>query len=530
MQPHDRPLAEKLASAGYTPGKRDVAPLVALIAATDPKDAIAEAALRALVRVPALAGEAVVAAVPGAADDAAVARLVRALGAVGAAGDDGARAAVIRILGDAAAGPRARRAAAVACGKLGGDGARAALLARWDAGDLPPDHRRAVVEALGKIGGADALARIRDLDTAGDPELARLRDRAVLMIERTGARGDDSAVAVDVAVHAAAMVATCRSGIEDLLAAELAGPGWTAAPLVPGAAAVRGTLDGPLARVLAARTRLDAAFTLPLPPGPDAELPARIAAALTGPIRATLAALTRGPLRWRLAFAGGGHKRGIVWRTAQAVRAVDPTLINDPTASTWEVTVHPTELHVAPRRYPDDRFAWRVLDVPAASHPTIAAALARLAGAAPAAHVWDPFVGSGAELIERDRFAAAAHVTGTDLDPAALDAARANLAAAGLADRATLLLHDARTAPVRDVDLILTNPPLGRRLRGDPTALLLAALPTFAAALRPGGRLLWITPLPHRTEPAARAAGLRLDHRRTLDLGGFDGTVERWLK
>jgi hypothetical protein len=438
---------------------------------------------------------------------------------------------VIRILGDAAAGPRARRAAAVACGKLGGDDARAALLARWDAGDLPPDHRRAVVEALGKVGGADALARIRDLDTAADPELARLRDRAVLMIERTGARGDDSAVAIDVALPAAAaVVVLCRAGIEDLLAAELAGPGWTAAPVVPGAAEVRGTLDGPLARVLAARTRLDAAFALPLPPGPDAELPARITAALTGPIRATLAALTRGPLRWRLAFAGGGHKRGVVWRTAQAVRAVDPTLINDPTASTWEVTVHPTELHVAPRRHLDDRFAWRVHDVPAASHPTIAAALARLAGAAPAAHVWDPFVGSGAELIERARFVPAERLTGTDLDAAALDAARANLAAAGLADRAVLLLDDARTAPVRDVDLILTNPPLGRRLRGDPAALLLAALPTFAAALRPGGRLLWITPLPHRTEPAARALGLRLDHRRTVDLGGFDGTVERWLK
>src|SRR5688572_13711291 len=260
MQPHERPLAEKLASAGYTPGKRDVGPLVELIAATDPKAAIAEAALRALVRVPALAGEAAVAAVPGAPDDAAAARLVRALGAVGAAGDDVARAEVIRILGDAAAGPRARRAAAVACGKLGGDDARDALIARWDAGDLPPDHRRAVVEALGKVGGADALARIAGLETGADHELARRRDRAVLMIERTGARDAASEIALDAAPPQPVRIRLrCRAGLEDLLAAELPIATTVAAPGLLAA-----TLDRPLRAVVGARTLLDVGIEVPL--------------------------------------------------------------------------------------------------------------------------------------------------------------------------------------------------------------------------------------------------------------------------
>src|SRR5947207_4079330 len=52
-------------------------------------------------------------------------------------------------------------------------------------------------------------------------------------------------------------------------------------------------------------------------------------------------------------------------------------------------------------------FRSRVADVAAASHPTIAAALARVAGTAPDEVVWDPFCGSGAELVERGRLGSA---------------------------------------------------------------------------------------------------------------------------
>jgi hypothetical protein len=457
--------------------------------------------------------------------DAVAGRLVRALGVVARAGDATARARVIAVLGEPDAAPRARREAAIALGKLGGDDARAALIARWDAGDLPPDHRRAVVEALGKVGGADAHARIAGLDAGGDHELARRRDRAVLMIERTGARDAASSIALDRAPpRPVAIRLRCRAGLEDLLATEVPVPTTVVAPGVLAA-----TLDRPLGAVTGARTLLDVGIEVRLGAG---ELPDAIADALCADDTAgLLAALTDGPIRWRLDFAGGGHRRGVVWRAAQAVRARRPELINDPTATTWDVVVDgdARALELVPRRRADDRFAWRVADVPAASHPTIAAALARLAGDARGERIWDPFVGSGAELIERARFASTRLVIGSDLDVRALAAARANLEAAGLGASSALLRGDARRAPVRGVDLVITNPPLGRRLRGDPAALLVAALPGLVAALVPGGRLVWVTPAAARTDAAARAAGLALAHRRDVDLGGFTAAIERWV-
>ena len=114
--------------------------------------------------------------------------------------------------------------------------------------------------------------------------------------------------------------------------------------------------------------------------------------------------------------------------------------------------------------------------------------------------VWDPFFGSGVELVERARRGACTLI-GTDIDNEALAAAKANLAAAGVT--ATLANGDARTHAPGPVDLIITNPPLGSRVHVDAGALLVEALPNFARALAPGGRLVWITPSSKKTTPAA---------------------------
>lgn len=254
-----------------------------------------------------------------------------------------------------------------------------------------------------------------------------------------------------------------------------------------------------------------------------------IARALTAPaVVANLTTLTRGPIRWRLDFTGGGHRRGLVWNTARLVAATAPALLNDPTATTWDVVVDEDggRLELRPRRFTDPRFAWRVADVPAASHPTIAAALARVAQITASDVVWDPFVGSGAELIECALAGPPRGLCGSDLDPRALDAARANLAAAGLT--AELRVGDALTLHPPDVTCIITNPPLGRRVRGDIPALLEQFVGHAAKVLGRGGRLVWITPVPKRTERAAQAAGFRLATRLEVDLGGFDATLERW--
>ena len=565
-------LRAKLRQAGYTPGRRDVPPLVALLAA----DADAGPAIRkALARADADRVTAAVVRALEDADDATAARLIPALGdAAAKAPAEGtaaanpspdvestrttvdARAYLLAALDDPR--PRMRRAAVIALGKLGGDDARAALVAYWDRADLPPDHRRATADAFGKVGGAEAAARLagaapstsagspaaRAGDDAAaavadsDPELVRRRGRALLIAERDA---DDapSEVALDVAPPApVTIVAHCRSGLETILAAELHDLGFAPARLGPGL--VQLALAGPLGPLMSARTMLSAGVLVPLPAVPAASSPRAaatsesqlsaeaIAVALAAPdVVALLTAWTRGPIRWRLDFDRGGHRRALVWQAAARVRELAPALRNQPRATTWDVVVTTGESHLElrPRRFADTRFDWRRADVPASSHPTVAAALARVAGARADEHVWDPFVGAGAELCERGRLGPA-RLHGTDLDERALAAARANLDAAGLA--ATLTRADALAHTPPPLGLIITNPPLGRRLRGDAAALLEHFAARVHGLLARGGRLVWITPSPARTGPILGRSGLTLRFARDIDLGGYEARLERW--
>lgn len=518
-------VADLLSQPSYTPARKDL-PEVARLAGSD-DERLAALAVRGLLRADPAAAVAAVIAAAGAADEGAAARLMAALGQLARAHRAGE--ATAHLIARLAAGerPRVRRAAVVALGKIGGDDARAALLALAGAPDLAPDLRRALVEALGKVGGDEAVARVAALaaDAGDDRELARRRDRALLMATRERAREAPSRIRGDAPLpEDATIVCRCRAGLEALLVDELAAAGL-AARVEKGA--VRVVTRGPLGRFHAARTWITLGVERPLAPGGD--LPARIAATLAA-AAPLLAALTDGPIRWRLDFAASGPRRAVVWQTAQAVRAAAPDLVNDPTATTWDVVVAGDEAHLElrPRRLEDPRFAWRVADVAAASHPTVAAALARVAGVRADDVVWDPFCGSGSELVERGLLGPFARLCGSDLDSRALTAARANLDAAGL--RAELALADALTHDPGGVSLILTNPPLGRRLRGDPGALLEPFVAHAARVLRPGGRLVWVTPVAARTERAARRAGFTLDDRRTVDLGGYDAELERWSR
>jgi 23S rRNA G2445 N2-methylase RlmL len=239
-------------------------------------------------------------------------------------------------------------------------------------------------------------------------------------------------------------------------------------------------------------------------------------------------------VRYRIAWAGGGHRRAVTWNVARAVSRRAPELVNDPTASLWELVIETrgrsVEAALAPRAIDDPRFAWRRGDVPAASHPTIAAALARLAGARADDVVWDPFVGSGAELVERALLGPARELRGTDVDARALEVARENLAAAGVT--ATLERADALAVEPRGVTLVVTNPPMGRRASREPG--LADTLDRFvahaAAVLVPGGRLAWIAPWPSRSRAAAARASLVLDRALPVDMGGFDAEMQRWTK
>jgi tRNA G10 N-methylase Trm11 len=177
--------------------------------------------------------------------------------------------------------------------------------------------------------------------------------------------------------------------------------------------------------------------------------------------------------------------------------------------------------------------------VPAASHPPLAACMARLGGRMEDDVVWDPFCGSGLELIERMLLGGVRGIFGTDRSAEAVEIARGNLAAAKVAQprmaavSAKFMCCDFRDHTqveglgANSVTLIVTNPPMGKRVPVPNLRGLIADLFSVAATvLRPSGRLVLANPVhmenPHRT--------LRLQSRQVVDLGGFDCRLECYRK
>jgi len=264
-----------------------------------------------------------------------------------------------------------------------------------------------------------------------------------------------------------------------------------------------------------------------------------LAAVIASPLtRDLLATLTEGALRYRLEFVDKGHQRGAVRLVTNRTYALCPELLNDARSAPWAIDVHPagrgSSVELRPRLSPDPRFYYRQDNIPAASHPPLAACMARLAGRVSGEIVWDPFCGSGLELIESALLGGVQALYGTDLSPEAVAIAETNLAAAKLpAVQAKFVCGDFRdyaTVPglgPRSVTLMITNPPMGRRLRIPNLRGLLADLfAVAAAALKPGGRLVFANPL--RIEP--REPSLRLQFRQVVDLGGFDCRLEKYIK
>ena len=275
-----------------------------------------------------------------------------------------------------------------------------------------------------------------------------------------------------------------------------------------------------------------------LPPSrePDVEALARV---MTSPLaRRVLETFTEGPIRYRLNFSSQGHQRSVVRRLADRVYALCPSLLNDSREAPWQVDIHQTSrgctVELTPRLRPDPRFAYRQGDVPAASHPPLAACMARLAGRGENEAVWDPFCGSGLELIERALRGGVKRMFGTDLSAEAISTTETNIEAARLAPvRTTLACCDFRDfanvkgLAANSITLILTNPPMGRRVPIPDLRQLIEEL--FAAAaevLKPGGRLVLANPLP----VAPRDSALKLQFHQKVDLGGFHCRLEKYVK
>lgn len=568
-------LAGKLASPAYTPGRRDLEAVIdGLLAGTLPVGEATRALLRA--RAPARARVLVrLRETHG----AARAELVRLLARLSDGDDPDQRAVLLDLVEDP--DPRAARQAVQAAGKLTAHAAEvgARLRALWPSRTGPAD-RRALAEALGKLG--DPAARplldeaLRALASGSASEstdvLRAALERALLMLTRSREPAGDPASAsqppagidLEAPLPAGTGVSLrCRAGLGELLRDELVARGLGpagAAPrvlepgkldlrLVPSGQPARVELvwSGPLRPLLDARLFTELALPL-LPPrrGParpdaldDDVLVEQAVAALSTPrTRALLAALGARddePLRFRIELHDSGPRRALIWRLAQAITRAYPALCNDPKGSPWELGLRtprgePLQLELVARRLEDERFSYRVASVPASSHPTLAAALARLVDAGPEDVVWDPFVGAGAELIEVARLGRCRRLHGTDLSDEALAAAAANLEAAQVRG-VRLRRDDALTARPAGVTCIVTNPPMGRRVRrGDVTELLGRFVRRAADVLPAGGRLAWLDPQPQRHAEVLRDLGLRPLVQRPVDMHGFYAQLELWQK
>ena len=520
-------LAARVRDTGFTPGIRDLGALLDLFAAED--EDLAKASERAVLRIEPRHGARLVSETVTRAQSAtrpARGRLAKLLGRLAATATAPAEAVVeartwlVAALDDA--DPKTRHTAARSLGKLRPAAAteraelEQALLEAWDRGG--DEDRRALAEALGKVGSSAARGRLATAAALPATRAALMIDRAESR-ERPGVIDLTRAFAEPVAIRFHA-----RSGLEAVVESEL-GAEWR--PRIAGPGLVDARLEGALARATRIRTALHVGF--PLDPVPvREELAEAIVRAIVDPrALAIFRAYTDAggaPIRFRLAWARGGHRRALAWRCAELVAAATSELVNDPTGSTWEVVVDDhadrVAIELVPRGFVDERFTYRKELVAASSHPTIAAALVRLVAPNADDVVWDPFAGAGAELVERARLGPYHALVGTDLEPAAIAAARTNLAAAGVTAR--LEVADALTYHPGNVSLIVTNPPMGRRVqRGTHGELLERFVDHAAQVLAPGGALVWAAPDPTRLHARAARAKLVLERAFTVDMGGF---------
>jgi 23S rRNA G2445 N2-methylase RlmL len=526
--PPRSPLERCLHEAGYTPPRAALPELLAQLAAGEVEAAPLE---RALARSGAGLIEPLLAAL--ASGPVGRPRLL-ALAARLASGleQPHERSALLGpLLGElSGSDPEVRKWAARALGKLGELGAEPALLTALGSAGGPV--LKSVIDALAQVGSTPSLAALRALDAA-EPDLARRRARAIEMIERRVSRLQAGTLALDRELDRPyPLLLGCRAGLARLLAEELRELGLLRREeaLAPAHATQVGLeYAGTLRALLRARLAQEIAIRLPLQAGDDPV--ERIAATLCHPhALSALAAWSDGPARFRITWSDGGHHRALAWALAQSVRRRSRAIANDPEGALWTARVRSDgtgSLELSPRLDPDPRFAYRVSEVRAASHPTLAAALARAGGVRADDVVWDPFVGSGLELVERARLGPHAQLWGSDIDARAIAAARANLDAAGLAG-ARLVERSALEFAPEGVSLVLTNPPMGRRVARDGSlASLLEGFVAHAArALRPGGRLVWLSPLAAQTARAARAASLVVRDGPDVDLGGFSARLQ----
>ena len=432
---------------------------------------------------------------------------------------------------------KVRRYAIAALPKIGAGAAdEAELLALLRAG-IGEREAKYLGQTLDKIGG-EATLEILAATGAASPQTEQKVRASVARSQSPSAIRLDSTIAdfAGLRIHLRG-----REGLERFVRDEVEAQGrFRVLDVQPGLVAITASAAFTLADIFALRCFGTVGFVLGrVKSADDAGYVEALASVIASPLsQRLLTALTTGSIRYRLDFVAKGHQRAAVRQVANRAYALCPQILNDAREAPWAIDVHPAaqgdSVELRPRLTPDPRHPWRLGDVPAASHPPLAACLARLAGRQEAESVWDPFCGSGLELIERTLLGGVRRVFGTDLSADAIEIADRNFAAARFGSVAARFTRcDFRDfaatgkLPPRSLTLIISNPPLGGRVRiPDIRGLFDDLFATAASLLAPGGRLVFTNPLrmenPHPS--------LKLHSRQVVDMGGFDCRMELYRK
>lgn len=174
--------------------------------------------------------------------------------------------------------------------------------------------------------------------------------------------------------------------------------------------------------------------------------------------------------------------------------------------------------------------------LPASLRPSVAAAMVRLAGAAPGQTVLDPMCGAGtilAEQAELDRLRGAGPTVkvGGDLDRNATRAAAANTKRV---HPLVLARWDAARLPLPagSVDRVVTNPPFGKQLSSPEEVgpLYRTAVGELDRVLRPEGRAVFLVADAERLREAVRPVGWHPLRQLRIRVLGQPAELSVWRK
>jgi predicted RNA methylase len=392
-----------------------------------------------------------------------------------------------------------RRSLITCLGHFGVDAAaESALLDLWK-NEKRDDQLRVLATSLGRVGTAQSEPELKSCPSAA-PLVQREVARALSAIasRQLRTRSGEGRVAGDEIVDGVIVRLRCRTGLGELLLKTLPATLRDARETSPGQ--IDAELHGSLNSLFACRLWSEAVLYVPWKRGGlGAET---FGGALASDTGALLRKLTQGAATWRLHLPQSS--RGELLDYVRAAQQAAPDLPNSPERAVWELRPTPVGLELLPRFWPDPRFKYLQATIPAMTHPPLAAALAVLSEPSAEDVVWDPFCGAGTELAERAKAGPYKQLIGSDRDAGAVTASRTNLQ--GI-ERVEFHIADALKLKLPNVNVLLTNPPYGRKIQGGNVEALLRDLLANASRTMHTGQIVMCSPIPEKTWLWARELG-----------------------